>query len=260
MIKPLQEKLRSSQSADSLARSNSDQMAHLEDVDLVSQRRCHNLQVSESECSKWGEEQSEVQGNITENGVALQGEEGGKFNEERGGEKENLERENVTGRPIPFGDPEEEVSTSYSEANCEKCEREQRGEEGRDVNAEVALFVKNEEIKEVDVRPKTEEAKGEVGLGIVEGQNSVGKAGVKQMTTGVSPAEVTQGAAVGGKLPKPRQRNKLQKPPLLPKPRSVLKRETALPFKTGTCGPAQKEDDKKHSVSDSYDPSRVEKV
>lgn len=253
-MEPLQDKLSSSSSADSPARSNSDQMAHLEDEDLVSRTRCRNLKVSESDVSDGDGGQSEVQGNITENGVALQGEEDDQLNEERGGggERQNLERENVTEMHIALGDPEEEVGTPHREANREMCEREQRGEEGRGINAEIALLVENEGIKEVDVELKVEEAKGEVGPGIVEEKNSVAKAGVKQKTAGVSPAEVTQGAADGGKLLKPRQRNKLQKPPLLPKPRSVLKRETALPFNTGTCGPAKKEEDKKHSVSGRY--------
>ncbi|CAL8312021.1 unnamed protein product [Merluccius merluccius] len=60
--------------------------------------------------------------------------------------------------------------------------------------------------------------------------------------------------------PKPRQRtSRPQKPPLLPKPRSVPKREITLPlsFSTVTSG---LEDEEALSVSDSYDPSRVERV
>lgn len=248
----LQDKLSSSLSTDFSAMSNSDQMALLEKVDLVSRTKCHNLKVSEPEVCDGSRRQSEVQGNITENGLALQGEEDDKLIEERGEERENSERENVSEKHVTLGDPEGEVGTPHREVNRAMCEQEQSGEEARDINAEIALTVKNEEIKEVDVELKVEEAKGEVGLGIKKEKNSVEKAGVKQKTTGVSPAEVTQGAADGGKLLKPRQRNKLQKPPLLPKPRSVLKRETALPLKTGTCGPAKKEDDKKHSISGGY--------
>ncbi|XP_015231019.1 PREDICTED: junctional protein associated with coronary artery disease isoform X1 [Cyprinodon variegatus] len=73
--------------------------------------------------------------------------------------------------------------------------------------------------------------------------------------------ETTQHAE-GGKLPIPKQRTKLQKPPLLPKPRSVPKREITLPlsFSAGTCGTSDMEDEEMLSGSDSYDPSRVERV
>lgn len=252
LMEPLQDELSSSLSPDFSAKANSDQMALLENVDLVSRTICHNLKVAESEGCDGNGEQSEVQGNITENGLALQGEEDDKINEEGGEERDNSARENVTEKHATLGDPEGEVGEPYREVNRAMCEQEQSGEEGRDINAGIALIVKNEEIKKVDVELKVEEAKGEVGLGIKKEKNCVEKAGVKQKTTGVSPAEVTQGAADGGKLLKPRQRNKLQKPPLLPKPRSVLKRETALPLKTGTCGPAKKEEDKKHSISGGY--------
>lgn len=248
---PLQDKLSSSLSTDFSAMLNSDQVALLEEVDLVSRTICHNLKVSEPEGIDGNGEQREVQGSITENGLALQGEDDDGVIEERGEERENSARVNVTEKDVTLGDVEGEVGAPHREVNRAMCEKEQSGEEARDINAEIALTVKNEEIKEVDVELKVEEAKGEVGLGIKKEKNSVEKAGVKQKTTGVSP-EVTQGAADGGKLLKPKQRNRLQKPPLLPKPRSVLKRESALPMKTGTCGPAKKEDDKKHSIPGGY--------
>lgn len=247
LIEPLQDKPSSFLSTDSSAKSNSDQMVLLEKVDLVSRTVCHNLKIAEYEGS---EEQIEVEGDITENGLALQVEEDNKVNEEREGERENSKRWNVAEKNVVHGNPKGEVGTPCNDTTSAMCEQEQRGEAERDVNAEIALIVENEEIR--DIEPKVEKAKGEVGVGIKEGKNSVEKAGVKQKTTGVSSAEVTQGAADGGKLLKPRQRNKLQKPPLLPKPRSVLKRETPLPLKTGTCGPAKKEDDKKHSISGGY--------
>lgn len=252
LTEPLQDKLSSSLSTDFSAMSNSDQMALLAKVDSVSRTICHNLRVAEPEGCDGNREHSEVQGNITENGLTLQGEEDDKLNEERGEERENLARENVAEKHVTSGDSKGDVGAPCREANRATCAQEQSREEARDSNAEIALIVKSEEIKEVDVNLKVEEAKGEVGLGIKKENNSVEKVGVKQKTTGVSPAEVTQGAADGGKLLKPRQRNKLQKPPLLPKPRSVLKRETTLPLKTGTCGPTKKEDDKKHSISGGY--------
>lgn len=253
LTEPLQDKLSPSPSADSSAKSNSDQMPRPEDEDLASRMTRRDLKVSGSGGSEGDGGQSEVQGNITENGVALQGEEDDKLDKERGGgERENLEGENVAEMHIALEDPEEEAGTAQGAASRETCEREQRGEEAGGINAEIALIVENEGAKEVDVELRAEEAKGEVGPGVTEDRNSVAKAGAEQKTAGVRPAGVTQGAADGGKSPKPRQRNKLQKPPLLPKPRGVLKRETALPSNTGTCGPAKKEDDKRRSVSGGY--------
>lgn len=245
-VEPLQDKLSSSLSTDLSAKLNSDQMAVLEKVDVESRTICPNLKAAESEGCDGSGEQSEVRGRITENGLALQGEEDDELHEGR----ENCARENFSEKDVSLGDPEGEVGSPYREAIRPTCERGQSGAEARDIHAEIALTVKNEEMKEVGV--KAEEAKGQVGLGLKRENNTVEKAGVKQKTAGVGAAQVTQGAADGGKSLKPRQRNKLQKPPLLPKPRGVLKRETALPLKTGTCGPANKEEDKKHSISGGY--------
>lgn len=204
--------------------------------------RCHKWKVSESGSSDVDGEQSEVPGSIAENGMVFQAGE----DDKRGGEKEGSEPGNVPEMRVTLGDPEGEVSTAHHEANHE----EQRGEEGKDPRVEIALG--NEEmLKEVDVAGKADEAKGEVGLEVTEEKSTAEQAGTRQNATGVSPAEATQGAD-GGKLLKAKQRTKLQKPPLPPKPRSVLKREPALPFSTGTCGPAKVEEDKMHTVSGGY--------
>lgn len=243
LIEPLQDEPSSSFSTDSSAKSSSDRMVLLEGVNSVSRTIRHNLEVGASEGRDGNEKQVEVKGDIAENGLPAQVEEDGELSEER----ENSTQENVTSEHVTRRNSEGEVGTPRNEVRRAMCEQERKGGAERDGNAEIALIVKSEEIREVDVEPAMEKAKGEVGVGIKEEKNSVEKTGVKQKT-----AEVTQGAADGGKLLKPRQRNKLQKPPLLPKPRSVLKRETALPLKTGTCGPAKKEDDRKHSISGGY--------
>lgn len=131
------------------------------------------------------------------------------------------------------------------------------------MNVEIALKAGNEESKEVDVDIKKGASNGEVELKIVEHdkEKPLETVGDGQNTAEVSRGEATRDAE-GQKLPKPQQRTKLQKPPLLPKPRSVPKREITLPlsFSTGTCGPSNMEDEEMLSVSDSYDPSQVERV
>lgn len=59
--------------------------------------------------------------------------------------------------------------------------------------------------------------------------------------------------------PKPRQRTKLQKPPLLPKPRSVPKREITLPPAAGapTCGPSGRVDEDGPSVSGGWTVKKI---
>lgn len=58
------------------------------------------------------------------------------------------------------------------------------------------------------------------------------------------------------KPPKPKQRTKLQKPALLPKPRCVPKREIRLPAHSTTSTEVQNRSD----IPENYDPSRVERV
>lgn len=131
------------------------------------------------------------------------------------------------------------------------------------MNVEIALKADNEGSKKADPELKIEEPEEKVELKIVEDDKDKPVETVKddKHTVEVTRAEKRQDAG-RGKVPKPKQRTRLQKPPLLPKPRSVPKREITLPvsFSTGTCGPANMEDEEMPSVSDSYDPSRVERV
>ncbi|XP_034562518.1 uncharacterized protein jcada [Notolabrus celidotus] len=154
----------------------------------------------------------------------------------------------------------EAVADGSKEVDIElKAEGEENKEE-----EDVELKTENEGSKEVEIAFKTEEPEKEVELKIVEDdkkEKPLVEVTEEQSTATVSKASTTQGAG-RKKAPKPKQRTRLQKPPLLPKPRSVPKREITLPlsFSTGTCGPSNMEDEEMLSVSDSYDPSRVERV
>lgn len=130
------------------------------------------------------------------------------------------------------------------------CNEEQRHKEKvEEINTEIALEADNEGSKE---ELKTAVPDGEVALTIVEDdkEEASEKVNDKQSTAGVSGTETPQGLK-RGKAPKPKQRTRLQKPPLLPKPRSVPKREITLPlsFSTGTCGPSNMEDEEMLPIS-----------
>lgn len=79
--------------------------------------------------------------------------------------------------------------------------------------------------------------------------------------------EPEMNAATGGensrvgsaKPPKPKQRMKLQKPALLPKPRCVPKREIRLPGHSSTSSTST-EAHARSDIPENYDPSRVERV
>ncbi|XP_070784486.1 junctional cadherin 5-associated protein [Enoplosus armatus] len=265
LIESLQDKLNSSasSSATSLGRSTTDRMARLKELDSVS--RIRRLSLNGSEERDGDREESEVQEEAKDEVVKQQGgEEDKKLEEEGGKEEENPdEHENAHETHDKLGDPEEHCKPT-EEASEGIHEAEQRQEEeAEEMNVEIALKAEHEGSKEVDAELKTEGPEGEMDLKIVEDdrEKPVEKVRDEQSTAEVSRAEATQDAE-GEKLPKPKQRTRLQKPPLLPKPRSVPKREITLPlsFSTGTCGPSNMEDEEMLSVSDSYDPSRVERV
>lgn len=260
LIESLQDKLSSSaaSSATSLGRSTPDRMARLKELDSVSRIRRLSLKGSESggevdsEERDGGREESEVReetkGEVLEK---QEDEEDTKAEKEVRKEKENPdEHENAHETHDEMGNPEEDCKPK--EENEGICKGEQRQEEEtEEVNVEIALKVEKEGSREVDVELKIEELEGEVELEIVEGDK---EKPVEKMRDGQNAAEVRAEAAQGAeveKLPKPKQRTKLQKPPLLPKPRSVPKREITLPlsFSTGTCSPSNMEDEEMLSVS-----------
>ncbi|XP_054479380.1 uncharacterized protein jcada [Anoplopoma fimbria] len=273
LIESLQDKLTSSavSSATSMGRSTPDRMARLKELDSVSRIRRLSLKGSESggevdsEERDGDREESEVQEVTKEEVVEQREEENDKKTEEEGrkGEENPDEHETAHKTHDKLGDPKEDCKPKEEE-NEGICEEEQRQEEdAEDMNVEIALKAGNEEHKEVDVELKTGEPNGEVELKIVEDDKEKPLETVRDEQ---NEAEVSKGEAAkdaeGKKLPKPKQRTKLKKPPLLPKPRSVPKREITLPlsFSTGTCGPSNMEDEEVLSVSDSYDPSQVERV
>ncbi|XP_042255070.1 junctional cadherin 5-associated protein [Thunnus thynnus] len=274
LIESLQDKLSSSasSSATSLGRSTPDRMARLKELDSVSRIRRLSLKGSESEGEVDSEErdgdreesevQEETKGEVVEKQEDEEDKkaEKGERKEEENPDEHPDEHENAHEIHDKMGDPEEDCEPK--EENEGICKGEQRQEEEtEEVNVEIALKVEKEGSRE-DVELKTEELDREVELEILEDDKEKPvEVRDGQNAAEVSRAEATQDAE-GEKFPKPKQRTRLQKPPLLPKPRSVPKREITLPlsFSTGTCGPSNMEDEEMLSVSDSYDPSRVERV
>lgn len=251
LIESLQDKLNSSSSSASLCRSTTDRMVRLKELDSVSRIRRLSLKGSESEKKGDGREQSEVEEKTDKDILEVGKEEVENKLEEEGGEEEENTAEHNTAHEIHamLGDSEE-ACTPREEVNKEICEEEQRQEEeAEEINVDIAQKAENQGSGEVDVELKAE---GVVQLKIGEDdkEKPVEKVGDGQNTTELSRAEAPQ-AAVREILPKPKQRTRLQKPPLLPKPRSVPKREITLPlsFSTRTCGPSNMEDEEMLSVS-----------
>lgn len=264
LIESLQDKINSSAST-SLDRSTTDRMARLKELDSVSRIRRLSLKGSESAGEVDSEEvdgdreESEVQEETEEEVVEQrEEEEDNKLEEEEGGKEEENPDEHENAHEIhdKLGDPEEDCKPEEETNEGIGVEEQRQEEEAEEINVEIALKAENEGSKEVDAELKTEEPEEEVELKIVEDdkEKSLEKVRGGQNTAEVSRAEATQDAG-GEKLPKPKQRTRLQKPPLLPKPRSVPKREITLPlsFNTGTCGPSNMEDEEMLSVSGGYE-------
>ncbi|KAF3703400.1 Junctional protein associated with coronary artery disease [Channa argus] len=255
LIESLQDKLNSSafSSAASLGKSTTDRMARLKELDSVSRIRRLSLKGPESGEQVESEEKNghreDSEGQQEANKVVEEKkEEDQNLEEERSKDEENSdEHENTRERNDNLEDPDGDHQPK--EVNEDVCEKE------------IALIAEDDRVKEIDVALKTEEAERMVVLKIVEDERENEKVRDGQKTVGVSKAESSQDAEEE-KMPKPKERKKLQKPPLLPKPRSVPKREITLPpsFSTGSCGASNMEDEDKIADSDSYDPSRVERV
>lgn len=245
LIESLQDKLNSSSSAASLGKSNTDRMTRLKELDSMSRIRRLSLKGSESEKKDDDREQSEVQEKTKEEVVEEKESQEDQLGEEGGKEEKNPdERENAHEIIVLSGDPEEACAPK-EQANDEICEEKHRQEvKAAEMNVEIALKAENEGSTEVDIEIKAEEPEGKVELKIAEDEKPVEKIEDGQNTKEGSKVEITQGADAEV-LPRPKQRTRLQKPPLLPKPRSVPKREITLPlsFSTGTCGPSNMEDE-----------------
>lgn len=246
LIESLQDKLNCSSSASSLGRSTTDRMARMKELDSVSRIRRLSLKGSDTEKGADVQKQSkghekEEEGVVEERrdaeGKILMGEEGK--------EEENPDESET----ILLGD-HSEACTPKKRANEEMCEEEQR-QEAEEVNVEIALKAKIGGSNDANIAIKAEEAEGEVGMKVMENDEERPVEIVGENATEVNRAEATDGEM----MPKPRRPNRLQKPPLLPKPRSVPKREITLPlsFSTSTCSPSNVEDEEKHCVSGGYE-------
>ncbi|KAM8822567.1 uncharacterized protein jcada isoform 1-T3 [Spinachia spinachia] len=243
LLESLQDKLTSSivSLATSLGRSIPDQMARLKELDSVSRIRLLSLKGSDS----GGEVDSEVRDGDRQEGELL------KFTEE--------ERRKGDENPVEHETGHETYDGKVNEAICQEEQEQRRDEKAENTKDEIALKAENEESNKVDIELQTQESNIEVEPKTVEHDR---KRPLETVRDGQTTSEVSEATenAVAQNLPKQKQRTKLQKPPLLPKPHSVPKREITLPlnFSTGTC-PSNNRDEIL-SVAESYDPSQVERV
>lgn len=256
LIESLHDKLNSSVSPSGHGWSTTDRMARLKELDSVSRIRRLSLKDPESgdvysEEKNTDREESEVQEAKKDVEEEQEVEDDQKMQEESGKTEENPdEHEKMCKIHGKLEDLDEDCKPE--EVNEGICKEEQSQEDEEKDNNEIALAADNEGSNKTDVDIKTEETEGEVELKIVEDDKEKHSEKVKDDHNADEGgrAEPTQGTGEK-KLPKPKQRTRLPKPPLLPKPRSVPKREITLPlsFSTGTCGPTNMEDEEILSVS-----------
>lgn len=132
-------------------------------------------------------------------------------------------------------------------------ERQDKSEERQAMEAKeefLIALVDDEGIREVAELPVEDLKKVEsnvMGCLVKEGP---------EMNTAMGGENSRVGSA---KPPKPKQRMKLQKPALLPKPRCVPKREIRLPAHS-TTSTTSTEAQNRSDIPENYDPSRVERV
>ncbi len=253
-IESLQDKLNSttSSAATSVGKSATDKVACLKVLDSVSHVGNLSLEGSESEKINSAREETEVQDQMKEYAMEQHEEEADIKVEEGNTEDKNPDKQGIAYETCDKTGDLEEVC-EHIEASEGICKEEQRREEeAEEMNVETS---ENKESNDVDVELTTEEPEGVVQPKIVEDDT---EKFVENVKDGHDTPEVSRAAAMqdaeGEKVPKPKQRKRLQKPPLLPKPRSVPKREITLPlsFSTGTCGPSNMEDEEMLSVSGGY--------
>lgn len=231
-IESLQDKLNCSTPAASLGRSATDRMARLKELGSVSRIRQLSLKGPQSEKGEDKKSPSDLQ---------KQKEEGA---DDRKAQRETEEKEEITeeeSAPVGYQD----VALRSKEANNETDEEERRKEEkAKEMKAKAASKSENGASRKVDCQSK--EADGVVEP-VKDDKEKPVKKEEKKKSSKVHRVEDAEREAA----PKPRQRTKLQKPPLLPKPRSVPKREITLPpgISASNCGPSSRTDEDGHSVS-----------
>lgn len=138
----------------------------------------------------------------------------------------------------------EHVKLGEEEPREENEKGEQRHEEVvENMAAETAVKSDSEQSGEVCVEVKMEEEEMELKIVEEDSEKPLDMEKDDNNEDVVRRAK-TSPHAEGGQ-PKPKHRSRLQKPPLLPKPRSVPKREITLPlsFSSGTCSPTNMEEE-----------------
>lgn len=211
-------------SAEPLTSLTTDRMSCFKKLDSVSQVRHPNLKSSESE------EKTETKERVSEAKEYEVHQENKKWNENRSKKdhnqaehvNENLKLENV-----------EELKDGIDRGS----KKERKQEEVEENAIEVVLAVDNKQGKEV--------FEEEIKLNILTEDSENTLRNVKEEHTAAvgERAELTQHAK-REKFPIPKKHTRFQKPPLLPKPCSVPKRDMTLPPSSSnrTCGPTDLDD------------------
>lgn len=253
VIESIQDKLNSSYGT-LLALSSTERRARFKELDSVSRIRRLSLKgpdsvieviskdtnVSIEEC----EASKEIKLNVEQQPAK-------QVKEEK--QEQELQDENENGQ-VCLGNPERK-----KEENIRETTEKRQSEE--EMAFQIALKANREQSNNSHYELKMEEA--ELELKIVERDTEKPSEVTKEErnTTGASRAE-TAHSAEARPVPKPKRRTKLQKPPLLPKPRSVPKREITLPvsLSSGTCGHSnaeEEEEEEKLSVSGGCKAARI---
>lgn len=235
LIESLQDRLNCSAVSSSKSQTclTTDRMARFKELDSVSRIRRLSLKSPESE-----EEPETNEG--TEGTTKYKVHQDEEERDESESKKEENQDESGN-ENIKLGDTEDDIDGG--------SKKEQKQEEVQENTIGVALKADNGQSKEV--------YEGETELKIVEedSENTLKNVKEEHNAAVFNRVKSTQHAE-RGKLPIPKQRTRFQKPPLLPKPRSVPKREITLPpsFSSGTCAPTEVDDEEMLSVSGGCEP------
>lgn len=241
LIESLQDKLNSSASstAASPGRPTADRMTRLKELDSVSRIRRLSLKEFEAEVVPDETKEDREDGYIADDQEKVES-----LGKDKEPDEERKNSEN-NGDAHETDDKLGETKDCKSEVICndELSRLEGAGElvEGDEKDSN--------ETNKVGVTVKTEEPYGKLELKIVEDdvEKAAGKPKDGENVEEGSKAESLE-ETERMRRPKPKQRTRLQKPPLLPKPRSVPKREITLP-PSFSSGSSSMEDENMFSIS-----------
>lgn len=217
-------------SASSLGRSATDRTARLKELGSVSRIRQLSLKGSQSEKREGEKNLSDIPNQKLE--AADDG-------------KDELEREKKVKmnkkESSPVGYPD--VACTSKETTKQTDGKWQRKEKTEEINDMVAIKSENESAKG-DVNFNSKGAVSELSLAEDDKEKPLKEEKKTSKVPRVESVHIEM-------MPKPRQRTKLQKPPLLPKPLSVPKTEITLPISTSTstCSPSSMDPEEVHSFS-----------